>query len=506
MKYIPRGSEKYFSLLCKYKDKQKNGEDVKIVVHYDPDLDGLIAGRLVQRQLTRLGLPSMYYINANRKHGFYFTDAQLEELKGGLIVGVDFAISRAEIERVVEKGVDIVVIDHHSIFDSYIEVEKDGKKGLLINNQYDFEPAEYRYLSGAGVVHYVQEYVMSQISNEEEDTESMGLVGISLLSDVRPLGSTDATRFLNKTYTLDTAYFQYIMSLVIDDTYKRFDSAGKPRMHRNFIEYRLAPHLNAMFRMDKGVDAIRLLNGDIALYNEYMDTGRIYAYRKIQNSITQALMEQSEVEDIGSLQIVKVEEEKVLAAVEMDIPSVSNFIGLACSRMMSDTKTTFLYVVDKDGVFLRGSVRGLKEGVDYLKIFREVGVDCEGHAGAFGVMSWDVDIENRHRLASRIEEGEAELGGGSVRNVIKVMDLKMFLKETKKVAIHNAYVSDRDRYYLKYVGMDIREVQKGKIREYIINGIPIPCFDAGITMENGYIIPVLGKGEHVELTLKRIEK
>ena len=41
-----------------------------VLVYFDPDVDGLIAGYLAVRFFSKLGFPIRTHINSNREHGF----------------------------------------------------------------------------------------------------------------------------------------------------------------------------------------------------------------------------------------------------------------------------------------------------------------------------------------------------------------------------------------------------------------------------------------------------
>ena len=172
-------SKKWFNSLV---ELYTEGVKRKTLVYFDPDVDGLFAGYLGVDFLKKHGISPASYVNKNRVHGFDMR--LLPQLKDFFIVAVDFAVTREEVEQIVNNGTKILVLDHHAVEDELI-ISKRGDEiwGLVINNQYVFEPEEDRYLSGAGVVYET----LSMLDDSFKSKEKEALVGITLLSDGREL-------------------------------------------------------------------------------------------------------------------------------------------------------------------------------------------------------------------------------------------------------------------------------------------------------------------------------
>ena len=103
--YSPKGMDAGYWILKRELDK---GKDAKILVYYDPDIDGLFAGLLVEQYLEKLGVRGpnyKYFLNSDRQHGFKLTDNLLAQLKGYTIVAVDFSITKEEFDRILKAGI-----------------------------------------------------------------------------------------------------------------------------------------------------------------------------------------------------------------------------------------------------------------------------------------------------------------------------------------------------------------------------------------------------------------
>lgn len=480
-------------------------ENKDYMVYYDPDPDGVFAGYIVERFIRQIGRKSMYYINENRGHGFLLPKEKWVELRGKTIVAVDFSMTREEIRELVSQGISIVSVDHHRIKEDFV-YEKDevtGAEGIIINNQYCAEPEEYRFLSGAGVVYYVLKDIKKAIGlqeSEEEDKLLRAMVGITLLSDVRPTESVEAQEFLIETFQNTSRKMQYLVSLTEQDGYERFESFGVPSMNRNHVDFTFSPHINALFRMNKGGDVIKLLHEDPKAIEEYKINGRLRLYKDVQKGITEQIMQGLEGKEYSHLIAKGLSKDFKLNVTY----KVTNFIGLTCSRVKGEYKTTFLYVEDEQGNIARGSVRGMSDNIDYLRIFREHGIKAEGHDNAFGVMETPLSTIDFESLNAAIRDAEDAEDKEVTMKVIETTNLGMWLQSTnRQVAWMNTLVRNSHRVYLKYVGNEVERKQRGKMVEYTIDGVKVKCFDLDLAFEDSVILPMFGKGEYIEFTIRR---
>lgn len=463
------------------------------LVYYDPDNDGLIAGYLCEVFLDAYDKKHIHCINTNRAHGFYIPREQWKALEGKTVFAVDFAMSTSELRELTDCGVNIINIDHHNIDENelfYYKSDISGAESVIINNQYSFEPQEYRFLSGAGMVYYVLGYFNKAFMNE--DTKA--LVGISLLTDIREIENDIAKDFLTSTYCNQSDKFQYLVNLTKGD----FDGGfGMQNMDRNFIDYSFSPKLNALFRLNMGEDAIRIIKGKFPLERR----NDLNVFKAVQNGVIDIILENLQGYE-GNNTIIK------YVYSDLETPqkvNISNFIGVACSRIKNFGKTSFLYVADKEGKILRGSVRGKFDNVNYLQVFRKHGFHCEGHKVAFGVISGDLKSIDLDALDAEIHELEIEGEKIQYRDrLVDVSNLSIFLSgKNREIAKYNNFVRDSKRILLHYTGCQYEVEQKGKMWLYKIDGIPVKCFDESLNLDNGYILPLAERAGYIQCYLRR---
>lgn len=471
-----------------------NNIDRPIMVYFDPDVDGLISGYFICKFLENMGLSYKFYINSNRQHGFFI---KAEKLEGYLVISVDFNIDLDIIEDFKIYDVVSINIDHHEIKSDFIV----WNKGVVINNQYEFEREEKRYLSGAGVV-----YEVLSVWNENFiSQENKALVGITLLSDVRPIENSEAKKYLAETYSMSTeqGYFKYLIDNTVKDSY----GFGVPRMDRNFIDYTFSPRINSMFRFNESFEAVNFILGN-GLHTEDK--------RELQREYAEFIIKKSIIEEKNHVNIVIVDMKDLHDTNEMPeklyeiyetkgykTAHPSNFIGLACSRVKENGKNTIILLMENDRL-LRGSFRGKYDSVDYLKIFRDCGSSVEGHKPAFGILNISI-VEELFEVINRAI-GVAEIGYKNTETILEVENLSAFcLNRADKVANRNNFVRDQFRTYIKYKGDNIKKIKDGeKYVEYLIDGNRVKSFDTELSIRDGYILPITEKS-YITFYLRKLE-
>ena len=505
--WLPRGTDVASKILA-------TAADDSYIVYYDPDVDGLMAGREVCAVLDAYNKKYSVYINANREHGFFYgdNDKDLEQLRGKTIIAVDFSIADETWAKIQQHGIRIINIDHHEIaHKELVTFSYDGKTpdGVIINNQYCFEPEHQRYLSGAGVVYYVFSAMFPAF-----DTQLMrGLVGITLISDIRPLENDYAHVFLHECFTCRDDFMMYLVKLVKPERDYGF---GVQLMERSYLEYRFNPRFNALFRLNRGYDAIGLLFGkplgysldaakaeqDDAMHSMINRMQNLFAVTPVLNGVLhdrvklmssfvdmgEAGVQQVVTPTLNNLKIGYVEHYEL-----SDAYKTTNFIGLVCSRVREDGKSAIVFMGDDPMHVTRGSFRGNSDYVDYLQIFKRHGFVCDGHAGAFGIRNCDLTKIDFVQLSQDIADAEAEAAAIDISQyVIDVdnMGIAATSKSIKDVAIHNNYVRTYKRVYLRYTGSNVYKRSRSKAIEFLIDGVSVVCFDESFTVDNALIMPV----------------
>lgn len=441
--------------------------DKSVLVYFDPDVDGVIAGLLVCRWLRMMGRSFQWCINGNRGHDW---SIPMGKLSGLDIIAVDFLIKEEDVRDICDNGANLISMDHHSNGSKVIEYcGSEGKRGIVVNNQYDCEPEDGRYLSGAGVVFEVIRSIMPEF----DTLENRALVGITLLSDVRNIENPSARGYL---YDLYHHPFKGIIKRFIEATMGEVDYGfGVPRMDRNYVDFKFSPAINACLRFNKQDSVVKFILGQGELN---------LMYREKQKQIVEYLCDVAMVTRYNALTVVGV---NILDCMSYE-GIISNFVGLVASKYLNLGKSVLCYLRDGDKV-IRASFRGIEDSIDYLSRWREY-VKCDGHPPAFGVISMKIDDDLFRKLSEICNNLENE--NTYVRKVKEVKNLAMFMNSTgNKIAVDNMYCLSRNRTYVKYTGKNIKIRRKGKTyTEYMVDGLQVMCFDNDLNFDTGLILPI----------------
>ena len=483
-----------------------------------PDVDGLMAMLLTCQLLDLWGYKYSYFINSNRHHGFTIEPSALS---GYFVIAVDFDIPQETMQKLVDKDVAVLSLDHHRIQDDFIHCVNDkyDTEGIVINNQYPFEPVEDRYQSGAGVVYEAFKTCYPEFESKEREA----IVGITLLSDARPIESPKARKYLKTTYSADpqTGYIGYLVNSVLDTDY----SFGLPRMDRNFIDYTFSPRVNALLRFGRETEAIDFILGrGISVSSADL--------KQKQSELVFAMKQRASILELPSVTIVAVNASDFS---DFDV-NITSFIGLCCNNIKGTGKSVLGFVYD-NGVVTRASFRGKYDNLNYLSEFRSLGIHADGHPPAFGILDFHPTTQTWQDIDAKIHA--LDLTHETTITVHDVNNLGMFLTQRgMSIASENCYVRDMFRTYINYKGSNIKEVShlyksepfspddymsgleadyvvKGqkykylrdsegnritKYIEYLIDGKKVKSF--GVDIKDGYILPILEKG-YIQLYVRQ---
>lgn len=474
-----------------------------------PDTDGLIALLLMCQFAEMQGLKYSYYVNSDRYHGFQLS---LDQLQGYLVIASDFTITEDEAQAIVDNNIALLSTDHHDVQDEFIHVYgKCGAEGVVINNQYPFEPEDNRYQSGAGVFYEL----ICELYPEFKSKEREALVGVTLLSDMRPIENTKAEKYLKTTYSINSevGYIDYLISSCLSSDF----GFGKPKFDRNFIDYNLSPTINALLRADRTDDAVKfILGGGLTTFDA----------KGLQKQLLADMYVRADIYPFNNVVYLIV---RATDFFDYNI-KISSYIGLFCNDYKDKHEgISVLGLVVENGHVVRTSFRGRYDDIHYRSAFRSLGLKAEGHAGAFGILDFKPDTDLWYQIDDLV--GDLEANHTPTIKVINASNLAFVLnRDGARVALSNCYVRDMYRTYFKYTGSNAKIIKqtyktveftnedyiKGvvpdikiqgvsykylrdennepitKYIEYLVDGRKVKSF--GDKIEDGLILPILEKG------------
>jgi|GEM_PF-972061 len=168
-------------------------ERKSILVYGDYDVDGIAATTMLVDLCNSLGADLNYYIPDRISEGYGLNKEIIERLRNkvDLIITCDLGVSNAEeIDLARGYGIDVIVIDHHSL------PEREPAANFLVTTRRLPENHQGYHLTGAGLVYYFAREVLRSLNRLGELSRYLDLLALAIVADPVPL--TGENRYLLK--------------------------------------------------------------------------------------------------------------------------------------------------------------------------------------------------------------------------------------------------------------------------------------------------------------------
>ena len=394
----------------------------KIVIFGDYDCDGICATAILVRTLSAFGADVSAFLPERLSEGYGMSEASvarmLKENTGvGLVVTVDNGINSVEnVALLKEKGVDVVVTDHH--------LPGDTLPDCVVVNPKVSHPEIFEDLCGAGVAFLLANELVTKAralglySGPSLAGPLLVLAGLATVTDVMPLLGQNrilVAEALNR--------FDSLAPVGLRSLFSKAARRGVVRHTSKDFGFLLGPRINAAGRIASGAEALRLVLANSQ--DEADEAARIVNGRNDERkNVEQKMLENALAKIVPSA-----------AAQVIDLPDGHQGVaGIVAARVMErmDPKVPVCVVVGghgsaraPDGINVRDALAASGE---FLNRFG-------GHAAAagFSVKEGMVDAF-RERFAEvcaglSAEVGSEEHGDGGVDAWVSPDDLTIEIAE-----------------------------------------------------------------------------
>lgn len=337
----------------------------KIIVYSDYDADGICATAIAWETLNDLGAKVLPYIPHRIKEGYGLSNDAIKKLAIDgvkLIVTVDHGVTAVnQVESAKKLGIDVIITDHHVL------PQITPKAYALVHTT---------NLCGAGVAWRFMWEVIKKLkpSYQEILLEKLELAALATIADLVPLlGANRAIVKFGLEKISKTKRFG-IKALI-----KSSGIVSKIGTYE--IGHILAPRINAMGRIEHGLDSLRLLCSKNQKQAEDLSQILTKTNTKRQDLTSKAL------EQAKSLVV----EENLVGVIAHDSLH-EGVIGLVASRLVEAHHRPMI-VISKGEIYSKGSARSISgfNIVEAIRFSSEYVVDGGGHPMAAGFT-----IETRH--------------------------------------------------------------------------------------------------------------
>ena len=376
----------------------------KVLIQIDSDCDGYTSAAALINYLNCL-FPgfvqnNVYYrIHTGKQHGIIL-DTVPADVK--LVIAPDSSSNDYEEHRtLMERGVDVLVIDHH-------EADSISEHACIINNQLCDYPT--KSLSGVGMVYKFCSYI-DELMNVDYADQFLDLVALGMVADMMDLRDFETRHLI--TRGLENIRNPYFKGMVDKQAYSLKDGISPIG-----VAFYIAPYVNATIRMGTQEEKLMLFESmlDYRGYELVPSTKRgckgqqETRVEQACRNCTNIKNRQTKARDAALETIERIIKEKNLLdnkilAIKLDtFATDKNLTGLIANQLMAKYQRPVL-LLNKTEDGWEGSGRGYdKSKFDNLREFlkeSEMVLYAEGHANALGVGIADAEFTRFVEYANR---------------------------------------------------------------------------------------------------------
>ena len=233
----------------------ENKIPIKIVGDYD--VDGISASSIMFLTLEKLGANVSVRLPRRFSEGYGLSEKIVDEVENGLLITVDNGIAAIDaINKAKEKGLEVIVTDHHL----------PNEDGILPNADIIIDPhiegtADFTDYCGAGIAYKISE----KLINDEVFLKKMeALAAIGTICDMMPLVGDNRNIVKNGLKNIETKNTTLGLQILLEKI------GLTEHIEASDIGFKVGPVLNAPGRLDdKGaLLSLSLLTRDSTKYLE----------------------------------------------------------------------------------------------------------------------------------------------------------------------------------------------------------------------------------------------
>lgn len=382
-----------------------------VIIFGDYDADGITGAAILWESLNSLGANVMPYIPNRITQGYGLSKKGVEGMRekypdASLIITVDNGIVAFEgTDFANSLGIDVIITDHH------VPSEKLPKAFSVIHST---------KVCGSAVGWFLSRFLEEKIKGKTDYNKHLDLVTIATIADLVPL--TNESRILVKNGLPELRSTKRVGLVAL------FEEAGldPTKIGTYEIGHIIAPRLNAMGRLEEGMDSLRLL------CTRHEKKAKILANTVGETNRNRQQITAETVEHAKGAASLKSSKKLLFVYHESYQPGV---IGLVAGRLTEEFYLPSI-VLSKGEKFSKASARSVS-GFNIIEFIREASeflVDAGGHPMAAG---FTVETEKIPLLEKKLEELAEKLINNEhlIRKLkidceipIEVIDLRLFEK------------------------------------------------------------------------------
>ncbi len=438
-----------------------------LVIFGDYDVDGVTSTTLLHEVLTALGWKVHCYLPHRMDEGYGLSQSGVEnclqKFPVKLLLAVDCgSTARAQVGWLRERGVEVLVLDHHQVSDPPPDAV------ALVNPQLstlNSQPSRFTELCSAGLAFKLAHAVLKH--GRENNLPGAQDFDLRPLLDLVALGTiADLVPLIGENRILVSAGLQRLTATTRPGLVALKEVAGVEGEVGGYeVGFQLAPRLNAAGRLENAEEALHLmLARDLAEAKPIAESlnSRNIERQKIERSISE--------EVTGAIR-ARFDAARDFVLVEGQLLWHIGVVGIVASRVLQEFyRPTF--IIGGEGHEWRGSGRSI-EGFDLAAALRE----CDdlllrhgGHAMAAGVTihpdKLDVFRERMNAIARRTLKPEQLQPSLRIDAVVTCADLTVSRMEELARLEQTGMGNPRVQFCVRNVGHERALQRMGKDKQH----------------------------------------
>ncbi len=387
----------------------------RVLIFGDYDVDGISATAIMLKTLKKLGIKADFYLPNRYVDGYGLSceciDKIAKEFSPDLVITVDCGISCAkEVEYAKEKGIEIIVTDHHEI----PEVLPDT---LVLNAKIEGQAYPFRELCGTGLAYKISEALLGQKKAEE----FLPIAAIATIADIVSLTGENRNIVKRGFKFFDKLPFGLKMLF-------RENNVSLSNPNATDIAFKIAPKINSSGRMGDAKDSLALyMSEDPVVVKKYLEKIKIHNQKRqeLSSIVLDDCEKALKKADLSKTRVI------CLASRKWD----QGILGIACARLVEEfNRPVFLFA--QVGDTLHGSGRSIND-INIHEILSSCQDILETYGGHTMAAGLTLKRECYEEFVSRVNAFVFENVGEEVFVPIKYFDLEVktenltprFLKE-----------------------------------------------------------------------------
>lgn len=337
-----------------------------IIVFGDYDADGICATAILWETLHQLGAKTLPFIPQRQRHGYGLSSLGIKDIISDnkfkhtppLIITVDNGIvAHKAADYCKQNDIDLIITDHHQPSDT-------PPQALAIIHT--------TQLAGAGVAWiFAKELVKHAPTGKAQPSASstLDLAAIGTVTDLMPLKSHNRAVVTHGIEAIKTTHRPGLKTLL---SQARIDPKAISTYH---ISYLIGPRINAMGRLESGLDSLRLL---CTTSNERADrlATTLTKVNEDRKDLTYTLVEKAKA-------MIGETDSKLLIIQHQDFHE--GVIGLIAGKLVEEYYRPAIVISQGDKTS-KASARSIR-GVNIIQLIRQADdllINAGGHTLAAG--------------------------------------------------------------------------------------------------------------------------